>query len=458
MLTAFIQRVESSANNILRWRQFPFVFQFLLLACLIVLAFVNLSVLAPDGTNAKLFAKSNLLTLLVWGIWWPAMIWVAVLFGRLWCAICPLELVSNISERIAGRLRMPQAALVRWIRTGALSVLGYLAIQMLVFGMEVHRVPSYTSLFILFLIGFSAMVGFFWKDRAFCRGFCPVNMLLKTYGRHGLARVRSHSADVCLACRTKECVAASNRKKVNGRSCPSLLNPPLAFRQDDCLLCGQCIKACRRDNLGISIRQSLDFPDPKKRAATWPMTIFIMIVSGFVLSELASESRVAHDLFRWIPSQMARITGFGSGWLEGVWTLVVVPCLLWGIVGGVAAKVGREPLTKHWRHAALTLAVMISAGHMAKAFAKVSSWIGFLPLALDDPSGLSTVEKITSGVLSPPEEPAAAVRIGMALILLVIGATIAWRTDPGAPSRHAHVVTYSFWTSVATVTVLAWAL
>ncbi len=31
----------------------------------------------------KLHARTNLVTLIIWGLWWPAMVWFAMLFGRL---------------------------------------------------------------------------------------------------------------------------------------------------------------------------------------------------------------------------------------------------------------------------------------------------------------------------------------------------------------------------------------
>ena len=95
-------------RSLILWRGFPYVFQVLMFAVFVVLAAISWGQYAPAGVNAKLFAKTNLVTLLIWGIWWPAMIWTAVFFGRAWCAVCPMELVSNLSERLA-RYRRPSA-------------------------------------------------------------------------------------------------------------------------------------------------------------------------------------------------------------------------------------------------------------------------------------------------------------------------------------------------------------
>ena len=80
------------------WRGFPYLFRGITLLVFVGLAVLAWGHYAPTGVNAKLYAKSNLATLLIWGIWWPGMVWTAVLFGRAWCMICPMELVSNLSE------------------------------------------------------------------------------------------------------------------------------------------------------------------------------------------------------------------------------------------------------------------------------------------------------------------------------------------------------------------------
>ncbi|MDZ7766044.1 MAG: hypothetical protein U5K00_16765 [Melioribacteraceae bacterium] len=155
------------------WKGFPYVFQILMLAVFIALIVIGWQVFTPEGVNDKLFAKTNIVTLLIWGAWWPLMVWLAVTMGRVWCMVCPLELVSNITERLGRFLGVKQKSLNKWIRGGAIIVFIYALIQLLVAGINLHRLPAYTSFFLIGLLTLSAFVGIFFKDRAFCRGFCP---------------------------------------------------------------------------------------------------------------------------------------------------------------------------------------------------------------------------------------------------------------------------------------------
>lgn len=381
---------------------------------------------SPEGVNDKLYAKTNLVTLLVWGLWWPAMVWAAVFLGRVWCAVCPLELVANVTERLGRVLGVKQRILGKWLRSGALIVGLYALIQLLVAGAHLHRVPAYTSLFLWGLLAVAAFAGFFFKDRAFCRGFCPVGLLLSTYGRGAMLAMRPIAQDKCAACTGKDCVRACNRTNLDGRSCPSLLNPARLNSNSDCLVCGQCVKVCQPDNMGLFLRRPFPRADAREAIASWPVTLFVMLVFGFVTSELFSEWKAAQAVFLWAPEHAAHLLGATryAGWIEGVWTLLVVPSVVWSILGGLAlAGRGAASLGEAWRRLALPLAVVIAFAHLCKGLAKVVSWIGYLPLAASDPLGVETARSLTGNPAAQPPSllPMAAVSM-MAMLLVLAGA------------------------------------
>lgn len=392
-------------RTLIQWPGFPYVFQALMLVIFTTLAMIGWGHFTPAGVNDKLYAKTNIVNLLIWGLWWPVMIWAAVLLGRVWCMICPLELVSNLAERMARVFGMRQRTLGRWLRSGALIIGIYAFIQMLVAGVDLHRVPAYTSFFLWGLLGTAMLVGVIYKDRAFCRGFCPVGLLLNAYGRGGMLAVRAGSGSTCAGCTGKDCIMACNRSRLDARSCPSLLNPPKLNSNKDCLVCGQCIKSCEPDNMQLLLRRPFHAVDARESMASWPLTLFVMLASGFVTSELTTEWESARKIFVWLPDHFVSAFHLSAyqGWLEGFWTLFVFPLAVWSILGAVTVIFRRsDKIIEAWRKLALPLAVIISAGHMSKALAKFTSWVGFLPLALRDPLGVNTATAIASKSLSPP--------------------------------------------------------
>jgi NAD-dependent dihydropyrimidine dehydrogenase PreA subunit len=416
-----------AVKAVVRWGGFPYVFQAVLLALFLFLAISAWNVYPPAGVPDKLYAKSNLVSLLVWGLWWPAMIWTAVLFGRIWCAVCPLELVANVAERLGRAIGMKQWVLAKWFRAGWLIVALFALIQMLVVGAHLHRVPAYTSMFLWALLGTAALAGFLFKDRAFCRGFCPVGLLLGTYGRGAMLAVRSISQERCGECTGKDCVRACHRTRLDARSCPSLLNPARLKDNADCLVCGQCVKVCQSDNMGLFLRRLFHPADARETLASWPVMLFVILVSGFVTSELFSEWKAAQAYYLRTPGHVAEVLGAEAhiGWIEGTWTLAVVPLVVWTILGAMVMVFrGARSLAEAWRRLALPLAVVVAAGHLCKGLAKFASWVGFLPLAARDPVGADTARALAAKTLPQPASilPMAAVSV----IAMVLVLTAAW--------------------------------
>jgi hypothetical protein len=400
----------------------PSVFQAALLVVFIGLAILGWGRFAPEGVPAKQFAQTNLVTLVIWGLWWPAMVWVAVLFGRAWCAVCPLELLSNLTERLGHRLGVRQQALGRWLRSGSLIVGLYALIQMLIAGVELHRVPAYTSVFLWSLLAMAAMTGFFLKDRAFCRGFCPVGLLLSTYGRGAMLAVRSCDETVCGGCADKDCRRPANRDRLDARSCPSLLNPVSLQSNTDCLVCLQCAKACPSSNMGLFLRWPFPIADVRQVVASWPVMLFLMVVSGYVGYELCSEWKAAQATFLWVPEKAAALLGLSgmAGWVKGLWAVVVFPLLLWiSLAIPVIVFGGAKNLGEAWRRLALPMTVLLAAGHMAKGLAKFAQWAGYSLLAWQDPSGISTAQAIVEGGSKPGSLLSKAVISTVCLALLL---------------------------------------
>jgi len=346
----------------------------------VMLAVIGWGHYTPAGVNAKLYAKTNIVNLLIWGLWWPAIVWVTFLLGRAWCIVCPLEFVSSQAERLGCKLGFAQRPLQRWLARGSLVILFFALLQLLVPGVQIHRVPHYTSLFLWISLALAFAVGLFFKDRAFCRGFCPVNLLLSAYGRGGMLAVRP----------------AATGCGVNARACPSLLNPARLDTSKDCLVCGDCVKA--DGTMQLLLRAPYSAADAREALPSWPLTLFVMIVSGFVTYELTGVWKAAGNMFLWAPAQIS-----ASGWVQGLWTILVWPLAMWLLLGVVTLLTGgANNLGDAWRRLALPMAIVVAAGHMAKSVEKFTSWAGFLPYAWAEPTGTQTAIKMNAKLMAQP--------------------------------------------------------
>ena len=400
-------------RTLVLWRGFPAFFQLLVLTIFIALAIIGWGHYTPEKVNAKLYAKTNIVNLVIWGLWWPAIIAVTFLFGRVWCIVCPLELVSSGAEKWSVRLGIAQKSLPGWLSKGSLVVLLFAFMQMLVPGIQIHRVPHYTSLFLWFSLALAFAVGLMFKDRAFCRGFCPVALLLSAYGRGGMLAVRSGNKN----CGQNASVSPT------ARACSSLLNPARLNASQDCLICGDCIKADNGGTMQLLLRPPFSKTDTREPLASWPLTLFVVIVSGFVTYELCGVWKAADPVFAYVPEQVIKALGATAwgGWIKGLWTIVAVPLLLWLVLGVVGRLTGAgQSLGETWRRLALPMALVVAAGHLAKGLEKFTSWAGYLPYAWAEPTGVQTAIKMNAKLMPQPSAWLGPVSLSMISLALLI--------------------------------------
>jgi hypothetical protein len=261
----------------------------------------------------------------------------------------------------------------------------------------------------------------FFRDRAFCRGFCPVALLLSAYGRGGMLAVRPADSGCC----------KSSGQAPNARACPSLLNPARLTSNKDCLVCGDCVKADSSGPMQLLLRAPYSKADTREPLASWPLTLFVMVVSGFVTYELSGVWKAAEPVFLWVPRQVSAALSAGpaAGWIQGMWTIAVVPLVLWLALGSVTLLLGgATSLAEAWRRLALPMAAVVATGHLAKGLEKFTSWVGFLPYAWADPTGVQTALKMNTKVMpQPPAWFAPPTLSVLAMLLVVAGILLAIR-------------------------------
>jgi len=390
---------------LVRRAAFPVALQACALVAIMWLAMIGIGI-GPGMKSDDLMTlrKTNLTTLFVWGLWWPAMIAAALALGRAWCMVCPMELVNRVGHEVAQKLGWPRARLGRFARAGWITVVLYLALQLLVAGVSIHRVPHFTAIMLLSLFGIALVSGFVFREhRSFCRAFCPAAPLLSVYGRYTPIQLDARDPSVCESCTTKDCVRAENRERFDKRSCPSLLSPYHRAASDGCVLCLQCVKVCPYENMSIGLVAAS--ASIRRKAALRPFEgAFVMIALGFVAHEVIGEVKWLDAVFHAAPMRLnALLPSISFGWFEALWFLLLFPFLTWAAIAGIGRLAGhRTGIRSLLLVAATGAAPVVAMAHLAKAAAKVVSWSGFLPLAINDPQGLETLHRIADHSLAAP--------------------------------------------------------
>ncbi len=383
---------------------FPLVLQVLTLVIVVTLAVIGLGVGRGMPEESLLtLRKTNLTSYLVWGLWWPAMIIAMVAFGRVWCTICPLELLSRVGDALARKLNLPRLALGRFLRAGWFMLAGYLLLQIGVAFFQLHRMPHHTALLLLALPISALLVGLLFRGpRAYCRAFCPAGAVLSVYGRLTSVQLETRNQDVCDQCSTKDCIKESNRFRFDARSCPSLLRPFDRKASDACVLCFQCAKVCPHDNIGFG-SVSAEAPVRRKQLLRPFEAAFVIFAFGFLTHEIVEDVHWGDAVFAWVPEHVASWLHGHTGWMENLWYLGGFQLVFWSLLAAVAYAAGHKgKLRDLFLGAATGAAPVVAVTHLAKATAKIAGWLGYLPGALADPKGLRTFHDLTSGAMTTP--------------------------------------------------------
>ena len=309
-------------NKLFKSKYFLSTVQFITLFVFVLLIYGSIGVFTDDKDFAKILRNTNLPNLIVWSYWWPFIIVTAILFGRFWCTICPMELITSFFGKI-GLKNKPG----KFLKSGWVITLFYALILIIgIHTFTIHRIPQYMAIYMLVLFGAAVIVGLIWEKRTFCTYVCPIGHLLGLYSMLSSKKLRVIDADVCNSCKTKDCISKSNHYNFVGRSCTSELYPAELKDNRACIMCGQCHKSCTHNNIAIQKRRlAADlFTDIK---LSWAEISFFLIITGFVVYEILSEWKVTKSILMAVPNSVNETVNISviSGTIKAIILFVIFP-------------------------------------------------------------------------------------------------------------------------------------
>jgi polyferredoxin len=228
-------------NKLLEDRYFPLIFRVIALASFLALVIIGFSASGMSLTFLRQLSITNLTTSFVWRFWWPTIILSAIFFGRVWCMVCPVEMITTFFARIGLKLKRPSWILSGWIITLFYAIIVVAGITIF----EIDRVPKYTASYLLIIIGISVVSGLIFEKNTFCRYICPVGYQLGIFSKMASWGWRVKNKPVCKTCPDKSCIKSSYRYNLNYKSCGVDLEPVLIDNNNNCILCAGCMKTCK---------------------------------------------------------------------------------------------------------------------------------------------------------------------------------------------------------------------
>jgi len=379
-------------NKLFNHKYFLASMQFVTLTAFVLLIYGAIGISTSDPSFAKILRNTNLPNLVVWSYWWPLIIVTAILFGRFWCSICPMELVTSFFGKI-GLKRKPG----RFLKSGWIITLFYAIILIVgIHTLAIHRIPQYMAIYMLILFAVAVIVGFIWEKRTFCTYVCPIGHLLGLYSMLSIKKLRVIDENVCKSCETKDCISKSNHYKFSERSCTSELFPPKLKDNRDCILCGQCFKSCTHNNIAIKRQKVASdlFTDIK---LTWAEISFFVIVSSFVVYEVVGEWKVSKKILMIIPDYVNNTFNTPSnytGTLKAILLFIVIPLFFYFILTSIKKYFAHETWKRAFTQLVLALLPITASMHLLKALLKTTSRIPYWQYVFSDPKGEITATSI----------------------------------------------------------------
>ncbi len=207
--------------------------------------FVLIIYLGFFGTQAP---SGNISLELTWGLWEPLILLTSILAARIWCAVCPVGASSTIISRKYGLNRNVPS----FIRNYG-SYLAIAGLAVIFWSEAVYNIPfspRATAILILSIFVPALLLALFYRRRVWCRFLCPLGKLVGFLSRCSVLELRANQNICNNDCMENSCYVGKEHQE----GCPVFEAPFILHNNQDCILCGNCVKNCPNQVPALNLR------------------------------------------------------------------------------------------------------------------------------------------------------------------------------------------------------------
>jgi transcriptional regulator with AAA-type ATPase domain/polyferredoxin len=216
---------------------------------------------------------SNIALLLVWGMWEPLLFFSWFIGARIWCSVCPMGAMNDLLNRTGvKKFKVPSFIHEYGVY---FSALGLGAIIWAEVATDMPYSPIATGFLLLSIASFAILSGIFFERRLWCRYLCPLGTLGAVYSGCSIVEWRSNNSICNSTCKDNNCYKGDETT----RGCPLYQGPFSLSSNQNCILCGRCVKLCPNDSPSLNLR----IPGHELWASLKPekvTTIFVPVILG----------------------------------------------------------------------------------------------------------------------------------------------------------------------------------
>ena len=185
---------------------------------------------------------------LTWGLWEPLVVLSCILAARIWCAVCPVGAASSIISHKYGLNRNVPSFIRNYGGYLAVAGLGAIFWSEVVFNMPFS--PRATAILLLSITIPAIMLALIYRRRVWCRFLCPLGKLVGFLSRCSILELRANQNICNNDCMENSCYVG----RANQAGCPVFEAPFVLHSNQDCILCGNCVKTCANQVPVLNLR------------------------------------------------------------------------------------------------------------------------------------------------------------------------------------------------------------
>ncbi|MDD5771996.1 MAG: 4Fe-4S binding protein [bacterium] len=408
---------NKTIKDLIKQGLFPGLFQFLTLVVLILIlvwTWPNHNIAGISASDPLIY--TNLGNLLFWIYWMMGMIILVLLWGRTWCAICPIGMVNGIAGKFGLKLNYPKK-----LRNWYLLVVVFILLQITINISKLNHYPDLTARLIFIFILLGTIFGLLFRGRVFCRYLCPVGSMIGVYSCFSPLELRVKDKKICAQCLNRECVKGKTNAfslclgktefpvQNNAIPCPADIFPATLEENTHCYFCGQCVKVCPNDNVRWNTRNIFkEVLLPNERP--FSETLFIIVLLGMIMEKFVPMwPGLQEKIF---PESLPALIFYIWIYLILPGIIILLPSFLIYFISKIRIKQPDETgqtaepvsLNKIIAYGSNIFIPVIFFSHFALALVKIFTRGGYIFYGLMDPVGIKTYRAIYQAeIIKAPE-------------------------------------------------------
>ena len=193
-------------------------------------------------------SESNISLLLIWANWEPLLIISCLLLARIWCSFCPVGVIAEQFRKIPkSRKRIQPRKMKNFFY---LSAAGLAIVFWSQSALSMWERPRETAGLLLAMLVSAILFALLFEGRIWCRYVCPLGQMIATFARLSIVEIRSNYNYCSNECSTYDC--STGKERVPG--CRMAKGPFAMETNQDCIICGDCIKNCPHQSVRLNLR------------------------------------------------------------------------------------------------------------------------------------------------------------------------------------------------------------